>query len=89
MASWADLYAVRELIKHGASVNETTRVGNTSLHLASRDGHFSIVQELINHCDLSINNRGQTVLDIAGTDEIKQFISDYELFSHVKEPDCN
>lgn len=77
---------VCELIKHKPLFNEINNYGNTPLHVASRQGYLNIVNELIKHSDSSIQNKfGETVFDIATTEEIKQFLSQY--FSpEVKEP---
>ena len=75
---------VRELINYNADVDEKDKNGWTPLHYASADGHIEIVRELINYCDLFITNcDGETALDLAKTDEVKQLIQNY---IEIKEP---
>lgn len=81
---------VRELIFNKAVIDIKDNKGNTPLHEASIQGHLEIVKELIDYSDLSIkNNKEQTVLDLARTEEIKQFIIDYQNLPEIKEPDIN
>ena len=37
------------LLQHGASVDAATRDLYTSLHIASKEGHLTIVQTLLEH----------------------------------------
>lgn len=61
------LNVVKSLIKHGASVNSTTKTNSTPLRAACFDGHFEIVKYLVEHkADVEVANRhGHTCLMIA------------------------
>ena len=83
-----NLKIVKLLIKYQVPSNEKDNDGRTPLHCASVYGKFEIVKELIDYSDLSIKNYdGETALDLAKTEEIKQFIIDYQELPTIKEPD--
>lgn len=77
-----------ELIKNKADVNIKTLTGDTALHFASKRGDVCMLQLLIQYSDPTIkNNKGQTALDVAKIDEIRDLILDAMV--DIKEPDCN
>ena len=44
------LEVVRELVSAGVDPNRPAAVsGDTSLHIAAKDGHLDVLQELLNH----------------------------------------
>ena len=53
--------------------------GDTPLHSASRNGHLETVMSLIRaKADVRImNNNGESPLDVARTDEIRQYIHEH------------
>lgn len=84
------LKIVKKLIKYQANANVQNNFGNIPIYFAGSHGHLEIVKELIDHSDLSIkNNYGRTVLDVAKTNEIEQFIKDYLEFPDIKEPESD
>ena len=78
-SGYGHLKIVKVLIAEGGLVNEATHGGYTSLHIASCNGQLEIVKVLIAHKTnfLYKNDEGITPLDIAQTDEIKQFIMNH------------
>lgn len=82
------LVIVQELIKHNSNINEPDDYGFTPLHYASRNGFLEIVKILLDHnSDRSLKNyRGHTALDIAKTDEVKQYLTNYQELPEIKEP---
>ena len=60
-------------------MNKTGNDGDTPLHEASSDGHLDIVISLIRaKADVRImNNNGESPLDVARTDEIRQYIHEH------------
>lgn len=99
ITGWTSLYLaayhdhlelVKELLKNNAQVNEQNNSGWTALHSASYWNHLEIVKVLIDYSDLSItNNKGETALDVAKTQEIKDFIANYQELPIIKEPEYN
>ena len=76
---------VQTLIVHGADVNLRTTIGNTPLHLASFLGRKECVLVLLSHgADRDAINDGQTPLDMAENDEIRECIMNYEEIPVVK-----
>ena len=67
------------LIESGGSVNQATDKGFTPLYIASEKGHLEIFKTLVaNKANfLYKNKRGLTPLDVAKTDEMKQFIMNH------------
>ena len=72
------LVTLRKLLAEGAKISQINDMGNTHLHYASASisGHFEIVKTLIrlgaNVC--TKNNRNESPLEVAYTDEIRDFI---------------
>jgi ankyrin repeat protein len=79
---------VEELIKHrDIKFNIQSNNGWTALHGAVRS-NLTIVKLLIPYVDRTIQNSyGKTALDFAKTDEIKEFISNYQDVPEIKEPE--
>ena len=73
------LKIVNVLIASGGDVNKADNEGKIPLFNASKYGHLEIVKVLIaNKANfLCKNNDGETPLDVAKTDEIKQFIMNH------------
>jgi ankyrin repeat protein len=69
-----DLYLLKLLLENGYNVNEADIDGNTSLHLAVRDGKSDCLKILLEyHADISVKNTaGQTVLLIAAKRECSE-----------------
>jgi len=67
------------LIAGGGDVNKADKYGDTPLYTASLYGHLEMVKVLIssNANFLFQNSNGKTPLDVAKTDEIKQFIMNH------------
>ena len=75
-----NLDGLNELIAAGGvDINESGRWGDTPLHYASRNGHLLTVMSLIRaKADVRImNNGGESPLDVADTDEIRQYIHEH------------
>ena len=75
-----NLDGLNELIAAGGvDINESGEYGDTPLHYASRNGHSVIVISLIRaKADVRImNNNGESPLDVARTDEIRQYIHEH------------
>ncbi|XP_005992019.1 protein fem-1 homolog A [Latimeria chalumnae] len=73
------LAVVHSLLRHGASVNNTTLTNSTPLRAACFDGHLEIVKYLIEHnADMEVANRhGHTCLMIScykGHKEIAKYL---------------
>lgn len=87
LASLTDnLEIIKELLYHQdlINVNEKSDLGSTPLHLASSANNLKIVKELSKFSNVSIkNNHGETALDIAKTQEIRDVISQYN-FTVIK-----
>lgn len=78
---------VQVLIENGAELNEQNVRGDTPLHYASSIGHLDVVKILGPCVDWELkNNKGQTSLDVAKTDEIREVIKSFE-FLDIKEPE--
>lgn len=83
---------VQELLQHQdlrTTINEKTPIGGeTPLHLSSRLGHFEVVKLLLDYCGeqyLTIKDpEGHTALDIAKTEEIRDYIANYQELPLVK-----
>ena len=60
-------------------MDKNNKYGNTPLHDTSSDGHFEVVKVLIRaKADVRImNNNGESPLDVATTDEIRQYIHEH------------
>ncbi len=73
------LEVVNFLLAIGVEVNKTSNNGSTPLHLASYNGRFEVVKSLIQvKTDVRIlNNQGKSPVDIARTNEIREFIHQY------------
>ena len=92
---------VKELLKYGADINSKVTRGGwrsdsgngmTPLMLATQYNKIEIVKLLLEYCDPSIkNNKWQTALDYARTDEIRQLIAEAIEFHEnpldLKEPE--
>ena len=69
--------AVRALLNHdGVEVNIKNNDGDTSLIMASKNGHVKVVWALLNHngVDVSIkNNDGDTAIDVGCNHEKVDF----------------
>ena len=78
---------MRLLLEHGANPNAEDNEGWTPLHLASSDGHTTIVRLLLDRgasADMK-NNKGRNTLQVAtthGMDEIVQVLA-----RHVEQVD--
>ena len=75
-----NLDGLNELIAAGGvDINESDVYGCTPLHYASRNGHLETVMSLIRaKADVRImNNKGKSPLDVADTDEIRQYIHEH------------
>ena len=70
------LQIVDVLIAAGVDVSKTTNDGDTPLHIASRNGHLMVTKRLIQaRANVLIkNHNGESPLDLAKTDEIKETI---------------
>jgi ankyrin repeat protein len=81
---------VEELIRHGDikfNIQTNDSGKGTVLHCASVTGNLAIVKLLIPYVDRTIqNNHGKTALEV-GTNEIKEFISNYQDIPEIKEPE--
>ena len=80
VASYHDhLEIVKVLIAAGGDVNKANNEGKIPLFNASKYGHLAIVKVLIaNKANFLYKNKnGKTPLDIAKTDEIKQYIMNH------------
>lgn len=83
---------IEELLQHQdlqATVGKETLIaGETHLHLASRLGHFEAVKLLLDNCDeqyLNIKDKqGHTALEVAKTEQIRDYILNYEFLPLVK-----
>jgi ankyrin repeat protein len=78
-AAWnGRIEIVNALLAHGADVNLANTYGYTALMYAAKNGHAPVVEALLPHLQvddvLATNKDGQTALDLAQTDEIKQLI---------------
>ena len=74
-----NLYGLNELLLGGGDVNKSGYLGATPLYYASRNGYSVIVISLIRaKADVRImNNNGESPLDVADTDEIRQYIHEH------------
>ena len=82
---------IQLLLEYGADPNIQNIDEKTAFHFASKQYYLAVIQKLINYIYCSIkNNNGATALDLALTEEIKQFIINYETsLLEIKEPDGN
>jgi ankyrin repeat protein len=80
---------VQELMARNVDVNIQRGNGDTPLHMASRYDCQDIIRVLIALSDLSIrNNDGRTASEVAFSEDIRTYISNYESAFYLKEPDC-
>ena len=77
-----------KLIAAGADVNIPNRVGSTAIHGASDRGRFSIVKHLLAaEADAEwLDNRGRTPLDVASTEEIREYLSNKSIIAATPVP---
>ena len=74
--AWAKKLAPLKVLKNNAEVNKADQYGITPLHFACRHGHSDVVMTLIDaKANLFLKDiAGNTPLDEAKTDEIRQYI---------------
>ena len=76
-AFWRNLIIVKLLVDAGADINAFDKYGSSALSMAADKGYPDVVTFLmIRGADPTIKNkRGETALDVASTDEIKDLLN--------------
>lgn len=82
---------MNRLLEAGADPNKQYGAGWSPLHIAIEAGHLEAVKVIIPYSDRSlVLADGSTLLDIAKTEELRDFIQNYQDVSEIsfsKEPD--
>ena len=79
-----DIKVIQELLKNNANIQDN--YGRTPLYEASFFGYFDNVKLLIEYTNIELKDKdGATALDVACTDEIKDYIRNYQELPDIKE----